>query len=155
MAVLECLKDNSEHPSADDLFREVRKQFPTISLATVYNTLEMLKRRGEVMELTIDSSRRRYDPETTSHHHLICTGCGMIVDIGRQFRLCLDRREREGFEVRGNHIEFYGVCPECLGREVDTMAEFRCDQCGATKEGRCKPKKCAACGASGTMQKEG
>jgi Fur family peroxide stress response transcriptional regulator len=154
MAILRVLEGNRRHPSVEEVHREVRKDFPTMSLATVYNTLEMLRKQGEVRRLSIDPARRRYDPETSAHHHLLCTECGRIVDIHRTFDLDLGDGEGEGFEIMGNHVEFTGRCPECQREEVVTLAEFKCEACGATKEGRCKPKKCPACGASGTMAKQ-
>ena len=154
LAILRALEGNRDHPSVEEVHREVLKDFPTMSLATVYKTLEMLQRQGSVRRLTIDPARRRYDSEATAHHHLLCTGCGRIVDIHRDFRLDLEEVEREGFTVTGNHVEFTGLCPGCGGKEVIAVAEFKCEKCGATKEGRCRPKKCAACGASGTMEKQ-
>jgi Fur family peroxide stress response transcriptional regulator len=155
MAILKVLEENRVHPSVEEVHREVLKDFPTMSLATVYNTLEMLRRQGDVRRLSIDSARRRYDFETSDHHHLLCTECGLIVDVHRSFDLDLGEGEKDGFEILGNHVEFTGRCPECRTKEVVTLAEFKCEECGATKEGRCKPKKCPACGASGTMAKQG
>jgi Fur family peroxide stress response transcriptional regulator len=121
MAILDFLEGNEEHPSAEDIYLAVREQFPSISLATVYNTLDLLKRRGEVLELMFDPARKRYDPNTHEHHHLVCTGCGRVVDIHRRFPVGLTDEEAEGFSVMRNHVEFYGVCPSCMrkGGESD------------------------------------
>lgn len=113
MAIMECLQGNRDHPSAEDIFRQVKQTLPTISLATVYNTLDLMRERGIVSELTIDSRRRRYDPDTGPHHHLLCRCCGKILDICRQVDITLTNLEKGGFVVEGNHIEFYGTCPEC------------------------------------------
>lgn len=113
LAILEYLKDNNEHPSAEDIYRTVIKIFPTMSFATVYNTLETLRNKGNVWELTIDPHKKRYDPNTKPHHHLICTKCKRIVDIHKDFPLTLSGNIIEGFELTGNHIEFYGICPKC------------------------------------------
>jgi len=113
MAILKYLEGNEEHPSAESIYQEVKKKFPTMSYATVYNTLEMLKKRGRVLELTIDPDRKRYDPNTEEHHHLICRGCSKIVDIHLKFSFDLTGIETEGFSLTGNHIEFYGICPDC------------------------------------------
>lgn len=118
MAILEYLSENRDHPSAEDIFREVRQNFPTMSLATVYNTLELLRERGDVLELTFDPSRKRYDPRTVEHHHLICRSCGRVADIDRNLNISLTEEERQGFVVEGNHIEFFGTCFHCLGKEV-------------------------------------
>ena len=125
-----------------------------MSRATVYNTLDLLRRRGEIVELTIDSGRRRYDPDTSAHHHLVCRSCGKVVDIFRDFPISLGDGESESFLVESAHIQFTGLCPQCRGKEMSTMATFKCEKCGATKEGRCRPKKCPSCQAEGSMQKE-
>ena len=113
IAVLEYLENNKEHPSAETVFSNVSKTFPTMSFATVYNTLAALRDRGYLLELTIDADKRRYDPNTAPHNHLICTACRKIIDIPAEYTLQVPEHLRGGFEITGNHIEFYGVCPEC------------------------------------------
>ena len=154
LAILEFLEGNRNHPSADDIYRKVKAGFPGMSRATVYNTLDLLCRQGELAELTVDPRRRRYDPDTSAHHHLVCRACGLIVDIFRDFRILLSDEERESFLVESTHVQFTGLCLQCREKEVATMATFTCDKCGATKEGRCRPKKCPSCGIEGSMQKE-
>lgn len=113
LAIMEYLDGNRDHPSAEAIYHEVRKKYPMMSFATVYNTLEALKKKGDVTELTIDPERRRYDPDTEVHHHLICVKCRRIVDIHKDFSLHIPDEDRDSFDIVGNHIEFYGVCPEC------------------------------------------
>jgi Fur family peroxide stress response transcriptional regulator len=116
LAILEYLDGNKAHPSADDVYRAVSKKFPTMSLATVYNTLMTLKQRGLVKELTMDPLKMRFDPQPTPHHHLICMDCRKIIDIHSRFRIPLPEGENEGFEIVGNHIEFYGRCSKCKNK---------------------------------------
>jgi Fur family peroxide stress response transcriptional regulator len=113
MAILDALENNRSHPSAEELHREVQKNYPTITLATVYNTLEVLKKNGTVRELTIDPRRRRYDPDMGLHHHMLCRSCGSVADVHKYFDLRLSEKERKGFDIENNHIDFYGTCPEC------------------------------------------
>jgi Fur family peroxide stress response transcriptional regulator len=113
LAVLDFLQGNRRHPSAEEIYAAISKKFPTMSFATVYNTLDALRRKGEVRELTIDPGKKRFDPDTSPHHHLICVKCRRIADIFTDYELPLANDERAGFEVVGNHIEFYGVCPKC------------------------------------------
>ena len=113
LAILEFLDGNTDHPSADNIFKEVKKKYPMMSFATVYNTIEALKKKGDLLELTIDPERRRYDPETKPHHHLICVECKKIVDVYKQFSINVPEEVGDEFDLLGNHIEFYGVCPEC------------------------------------------
>ena len=113
LAILNYMDGNKSHPSADTIYSAVSKKFPTMSVATVYNTLEALKNKGALQELTIEPGKKRYDPETTSHHHLICIECKNIIDIFKKFKLDFSDSMANGFEIKGHHIEFYGVCPKC------------------------------------------
>jgi Fur family peroxide stress response transcriptional regulator len=117
LAILEYLDGNKEHPSAEDVYKTVSKKFPTMSLATVYNTLMILKQRGLVRELTMDPVKMRFDPQPTPHHHLICVDCRKIIDIHTRFKINLPEMEPEGFEIVGNHIEFYGRCSKCKNKK--------------------------------------
>jgi Fur family peroxide stress response transcriptional regulator len=113
LAILDCLDGNTNHPSAEDIYRVVRRKFPTMSFSTVYNTLEALRQRGEVLELTVDPERKRYDPDTSEHHHLICVRCRKIVDVRADYSIRIPAEVSEGFEVIGNNIEFHGICARC------------------------------------------
>lgn len=113
IAIFDFLKDNTDHPSAEDIYKAVSKNYPTMSFATVYNTLEALRKKGGVLELTIDPMKKRFDPNTKPHHHLICIRCKRIVDIHGAYDLQVGVDKRDGFEIIGNHIEFYGICPAC------------------------------------------
>lgn len=113
LAILDYLKGNTKHPSAEDVYKAVVRKFPTMSFATVYNTLERLKRRGMVAELPLEAGRKRFDPDIRPHHHLICIICKRIVDVYNTSQPALPRAKRAGFEVLGSHIEFFGVCPDC------------------------------------------
>lgn len=118
LSILRCLDGNCSHPSADDIYRSVLKQFPTMSFATVYNTLEALKTRKNIRELTIDPGKKRYDPDVASHNHLICVKCMEIVDINKDFKISLPGSMAQGFDLIGNHIEFYGICRKCRKNET-------------------------------------
>ena len=113
LAILEYLEGNKSHPSASDIYHEVSKKFPTMSFATVYNTLKALKMKENIKELTIDPDKKRFDPNMVRHHHLICVGCSKIIDIETEFDVGLTATQRHDFEITGNHIDVYGVCPDC------------------------------------------
>ena len=117
IAILDYLEGNRSHPSAEDVYRAVLRKFPTMSFATVYNTLETLKRCGMVAELTGDPAKKRFDPNPRPHHHLICTHCRRIVDVHIEYRLPVADHDRAGFDITGNHIEFLGTCPACKKRK--------------------------------------
>jgi len=117
LAILQYLDGNREHPSAEDIYKAVSKKFPTMSFATVYNTLDALRKRGHVTELNIDPYKKRFDPNVKPHHHLICVKCQKIIDIHYEFPLPPPKTESEEFEIIGNHIEFYGICSKCKKRD--------------------------------------
>lgn len=122
MAVLEYLEGNVCHPSADDIYRAVSSRYPSMSCATVYNTLETLRRRGEVQELSIDPLRKRFDPNPLPHNHLICTRCKKIVDIHIDYKIELPAETMADFQITGSHIEFYGICPECARQNKENSS---------------------------------
>lgn len=113
LAILNYLQDNIDHPSADDIYRAVAKKFPTMSFATVYNTLSALKEKDRVLELTIDPGKKRYDFNTEPHNHLICVTCKQIADIPAAFQLDLPKGMNRNFTILSNHVEFHGICPSC------------------------------------------
>ncbi|MBI4827037.1 MAG: transcriptional repressor [Nitrospirae bacterium] len=113
LAILDYLRDNTSHPSAEDIYKIVLKNFPTMSFATVYNSLEAMKKSNCINELNIDPAKKRYDPNMSPHHHIICKNCNVIYDIHKNFDLSLPASMKRGFELLGNHIEFYGLCEKC------------------------------------------
>lgn len=113
LAILDYLSGNTGHPSAEDIYANISKKFPTISLSTVYNTLEALGQRGMIAELTLDSRRRRFDPDMRPHHHLFCIKCSKVIDIHARYELLVPETARRGFEIMGNRIQFYGICEDC------------------------------------------
>jgi Fur family peroxide stress response transcriptional regulator len=113
IAILDYLDGNKEHPSAEEIYRAVSVKFPTMSFATVYNTLDALRKRGMLLEITIDPNKKRFDPDSEPHHHLMCIRCKKVADVHNKFDLTIPLGERHGFEITGNHIEFYGLCEQC------------------------------------------
>ncbi len=113
IAIFDYLEGNKEHPSAEDIYRAVSKRFPTMSFATVYNTLAALRDRGAVRELMIDPAKKRYDPGTEEHNHMICTECRKLIDVDRTYDLDVPARYKNQFTIITNRVEFYGICAEC------------------------------------------
>lgn len=113
--ILKFLEGNTSHPTAEDIYREIKKKYPTVSFATVYNTVEALKKRGEILEVTIDPERKHFDPNTVAHHHIICGSCGKIEDVFEDYSdaLKLPDKVLDKFTTTGNHIDFYGICKDC------------------------------------------
>lgn len=113
LAILAYLDENTDHPSAEDIFKAVSRKYQSMSFATVYNTLNRLTQTGAVRELTIDPHRKRYDPDTSLHHHLICVSCRRIIDVPQEISVDLPKGLARDFTILGNHVEFYGYCAAC------------------------------------------
>jgi Fur family peroxide stress response transcriptional regulator len=113
LAILDYLEGNTLHPSAEDVYRAVTKKYFSLSFATVYNTLNTLAQSGAVRELTLDPERKRYDPNTEPHHHLICVTCKKVIDVFEDVTVGIPKRIEKEFSIFGNHVEFYGRCSVC------------------------------------------
>ena len=113
IAIMDYLEGNTQHPSAAEVYKAVSRRFPTMSFATVYNTLRVLKDQGLVAELSLDPEKKRFDANPAPHHHLICVKCKKILDVARTFDLSLPEDDRRRFRLIGNHVDFYGICPRC------------------------------------------
>jgi len=115
IAIIKILEGNTSHPTAEDIYRELKKKHPTVSFATVYNTIQALTDRGDLVEVTIDPERKHFDPNSTPHHHIMCAECGKISDIFVDYSqaLNLPGEVLSEYEVLGNHVDFYGICGDC------------------------------------------
>ncbi len=116
VVLLRLIAASAGHPSAAHLYEQIRTQFPTTSLATVYKTLDVLKGLGEVLELGFSNDDNRYDGNRPyPHPHLICVRCRQIVDppVTLVDDLAQAVAERTGYEVISHRLDFYGLCPGC------------------------------------------
>lgn len=113
--VLQVISASEQHPTASEVFEQARKQLPTISYATVYNSLRFLKDAGLVHEITFGNAASRYDSETGRHDHAICTDCGKLVDFDLSEAVDLMRRaaRRTRFKPASIHLTLLGLCPDC------------------------------------------
>jgi len=111
---LEFLLGTDTHPTADEIYHHVKAKFPGVSLGTIYNTLNMLKEHGHILELSYGDMSSRFDGNPSNHYHVACTECGRVVDFHRPLiNIEKEVEESTGFQVQGHRMEFYGVCPEC------------------------------------------
>ncbi|MEK6537921.1 MAG: Fur family transcriptional regulator [Nitrospirota bacterium] len=119
IAILKYLDGNTSHPTADNIYRDLKQTNPTLSFATVYNTMQTLREHGEVMEITIDPLRKHYDPNTSPHHHVICISCNDIWDVFVDYSdvLKLPSTIARGMKTVGVHVDFYGLCKNCQKSE--------------------------------------
>ena len=116
LAVLKILAKSEGHPSVETIYESVKATFPTTSLATVYNTVNLLKNAHEVLELGFHNLSSRYDGNKPySHPHVICTGCGQIIDpeCGSLEGLTREMAGQTGFDITHYQMYFFGLCPRC------------------------------------------
>jgi len=116
LCILQALLASNTHPSAEEIYAQVRLVSPTTSLATVYKTLDTLRDLGEVLELQPGDGRQHYDGVRPSFHpHVICTQCGEIrdVEIAGLSGLPQLAQSASGYEIHAPRVEFYGLCPAC------------------------------------------
>ncbi|SMC25540.1 Fur family transcriptional regulator, peroxide stress response regulator [Desulfacinum hydrothermale DSM 13146] len=119
LAVLEILVESDSHPSVETVYAQVRKRFPTTSLATVYKTVTLLKEMNEVLELGFHNTANRYDAlKPYPHPHVICTQCGKILDppLEGAHGLAQEMSRKTGFLISSHRLDFYGICPDCQRR---------------------------------------
>lgn len=106
--------ENPTHPSAEVVYAVAREQMPTISLRTVYRTLNDLAAMDEVAVLDLGTGSVRFDPNQEGHHHLVCTGCGAVRDLWADFGdLSVPVGREEGYEVGRAEVVFRGLCGSC------------------------------------------
>ena len=120
MAVVKILASNEEHLSAEKIYRLVKAELPFTSLATIYKTVALLKRLGEVMELGFVDDSNRYDGSRPyPHPHLICMRCRKILDpdIPGLSELPKELTRKTGYHILNHRLDFFGLCPECQKKE--------------------------------------
>lgn len=113
-SIFRALHGSEAHPTAEAVYEEVRAEMPTISLRTVYQTLNDLAAMGELQATNLGTGSVRFDPNTNPHHHLVCRGCGWVQDLGAEFpEVTVPAGHDVGFEVTATEIVFRGLCSRC------------------------------------------
>lgn len=117
IAVFEELRASSDHPSADALFRRVRRRHPAVSRAAVYKTLQVLASLGLAAQFQGTDGAARFDGDPAPHLNMVCVRCGAIEDlVGIDAAPLIRRAARiSGFRVEG-HLTVRGICPRCRRR---------------------------------------
>jgi Fur family peroxide stress response transcriptional regulator len=119
LAIFEALAASREHPSAEQLHKNVQRKLPSLSLATVYKNLEALKAIGAVADVNPLHEEGRYEaalPGTGAgrpHHHLVCVSCKKVRDLHEKQLDGLRITDAQGFELRAVRVQAEGLCPDC------------------------------------------
>ncbi len=118
--ILQAFLDSKEnHLSVEDVFSMVKDENPDIGLATVYRSLELFTSLGLLKKLDFGDGRSRFEltdhSMTHSHHHLICLGCGKVVEFSHDFMndIKADIQKENGFHIVDYQLKFYGYCKDC------------------------------------------
>ncbi len=115
--VLQVIRESHEHLTANEVFAGAKSKLPSISFATVYNSLRFLKDAGHIAEIQFGNGASRFDRMTSRHDHAICTKCGKLADIEMEHPDELVSRAAALSKFKPESLEFTlrGICPDCLG----------------------------------------
>jgi Fur family peroxide stress response transcriptional regulator len=116
--LVRLIASSEGHPSAAQLYDRIKCQFPTMSHATVYKTLALLKDMGQVLEIDLHGDSHYDGNRPQPHPHLICIHCNKIIDGEVDFNpYAIQKLElMSGFKILRSQVSFYGLCPECNQR---------------------------------------
>ena len=127
LAVVKILANSEEHLSAEKIHERVKPDFPFTSLATIYKTVTLLKKMGEVMELGFVDDSNRYDgTRPYPHPHLVCLKCKKITDpdIPVLSELPQELARKTGYRIMNHRLDFFGICPSCQKKKQSKDLEY-------------------------------
>ena len=116
LAIVRILAENDSHPSVESICTRLRGAFPSMSQATVYRNIMLLKSLGEVYEIGLAGEGSHYDGRKPyPHPHIVCLTCGKIIDpdLDSLHDMTKEITDESGFEIVSYRLDFFGVCPEC------------------------------------------
>lgn len=115
IAICRVALNNRNHPSAQQVYNEVKKIHPTVSLATVYKTIEVLRDLDLVQEINFPHDQARFDSYMIPHINLICLKCGKIIDIDDVTvkEITMKVTASKKFKLTGQRMDIYGFCQKC------------------------------------------
>ncbi len=113
LKILKFIKGNKKHPTVDMIYRKISKEIPTLSKTTIYNTMNLLVKKGVVSEICLGEGEVRYDINLNPHCHFRCTECGNIFDVEIESKL-FEMKNINGNQILHTSIYFTGKCEECL-----------------------------------------
>ena len=113
--ILELLRSTDSHPTADWVYEQLKKEYPQLSLGTVYRNLTILLDKGLAKKIHFGSTYDRFEANTEPHYHLICESCRKILDFKMPIYNDLNSQANQltGFTIHHHKLEFFGVCEEC------------------------------------------
>ena len=113
-AIFLFLADRKDHPTAETIYLEMKKDYPNLSLGTVYRNLNLLAQRNEIQKITSDGGPDRFDPNIKIHPHFFCTSCHCVLDLEMDEPDMTPLAQKEFLgTIIGQKTYFFGLCPEC------------------------------------------
>jgi Fur family ferric uptake transcriptional regulator/Fur family peroxide stress response transcriptional regulator len=124
-AILDAIRASDNHPTAAQIYAQVKADHPRVAFGTVYKALDLLSRTGQILQLEFGDAASRYDRRTDRHDHAICTGCGRLVDLDVELPRELEGQasRASGFSILQHTTQFFGLCPSCQDGGPVTLAE--------------------------------
>lgn len=123
LAVYEAIHGNTTHPNAEAIYAKLQPQYPSMSLATVYKTMEIFAKIGVVQILQCGEDAHRYDYNTTQHAHIRCVQCNRVVDVNiDENALAQQAAMQSGFTIEGVSLSFTGLCQNCERKQAAQQA---------------------------------
>jgi len=113
--VLEILTNTKAHPGVESIYQQVKEKFPSVSLATVYKTVELFARTGIIQELCVTRDVSRYDARVEPHPHVTCIKCGKVEDVdGLSQDNNIEYAEgATGYRILKEETMYFGYCKDC------------------------------------------
>jgi Fe2+ or Zn2+ uptake regulation protein len=114
--LLELIRQAEGHLDADELYRRAREKEPRIALATVYRNLKLFKELGLIAESNLGDTHSHYEIKgTTEHHHLVCLGCGQVIEFDSPLiaKAVAKTQREKGFDITSVQLKLEGYCPKC------------------------------------------
>jgi Fur family peroxide stress response transcriptional regulator len=115
LAIYQVLAGDDSHPGAEEIYRRIKPVLPSLSLGTVYRTLELFESCGLVSRIDVLGDQARFDANLDAHHHLVCVRCRRVLDFENPSlqRLPIEPASLGGFQVLTHHVHLLGVCQAC------------------------------------------
>ncbi len=120
LAIIQILSESLGHPSVEDIYAQLKNDFPTMSLATIYRNILLIKSIGEVLELGFPDWGNRYDGNKPyPHPHVICIKCKKIVDPDLESLIHMEKEvaNETNFKILTHRLDFFGICGDCTAKQ--------------------------------------
>ncbi|MBQ9250518.1 MAG: transcriptional repressor [Oscillospiraceae bacterium] len=158
-AILACLRQSKENPTVEMLYRQLKPDYPELSLGTVYRNLAILVEEKQAVNIGSFRGQERYDGRLDPHSHFVCRGCGRVMDLDipdTVSEIYTEIQRDFGFRLESYALTITGLCDNCAQEDNDTydkkhqeeestMKKWICSVCGHVHEGIAPPELCPVC----------